>query len=130
MRRCPPPKGLLLLFSLAVAAVLRPCRCWLAVGRWSETSAPFAARLRVPRRSSLSDDERTPAESYLSSVGFSDAESSKIKVRYKRRFDPDVENKIKPFLHWFSELGLTESQVHKVVVESSTVFRQRLEENA
>mmetsp|Transcript_66218 Transcript_66218/g.190327 ORF Transcript_66218/g.190327 Transcript_66218/m.190327 type:complete len:242 (-) Transcript_66218:8-733(-) len=131
MCRHPPPNGLLLQLlplSLVAVAVLRPCRTCLAIGRWSGAGEKSAAKSLVPGRSS-SPSSHTRAEDYLSSQGFSDDELSKIKARYKIKFDPDLEKTIKPFLRWFSQLGLTDSQVHKIVVACPSVFRTGLKEN-
>mmetsp|Transcript_89087 Transcript_89087/g.285592 ORF Transcript_89087/g.285592 Transcript_89087/m.285592 type:complete len:99 (+) Transcript_89087:45-341(+) len=78
--RLPPPSLPLLLllpFVFAASAVLRPCRTWLAIGRWNGAAAPFSARRRIPNRSSLSEEDHTTAEAQGQSVLW-------LKVRSRR----------------------------------------------
>eukprot|EP00445_Apocalathium_hangoei_P034739 CAMPEP_0203950220 /NCGR_PEP_ID=MMETSP0359-20131031/84412_1 /ASSEMBLY_ACC=CAM_ASM_000338 /TAXON_ID=268821 /ORGANISM="Scrippsiella Hangoei, Strain SHTV-5" /LENGTH=286 /DNA_ID=CAMNT_0050882373 /DNA_START=179 /DNA_END=1040 /DNA_ORIENTATION=- len=74
-------------------------------------------------------DARTMAEAHLSSLGFSDDELHKIRLLFGCSFEPDID-KVKPVLQWLFELGLTDLEVHKVVVACPMVFRSRLEETS
>mmetsp|Transcript_6355 Transcript_6355/g.23829 ORF Transcript_6355/g.23829 Transcript_6355/m.23829 type:complete len:115 (+) Transcript_6355:58-402(+) len=102
----PSPALQLLPLCLVAIVVLAPCSSVLAVGRWRGVAAPVVASPRVARRSSSLDDAWTPAEAYLSTLGFADEELLKVRSRYGQRFDPDVDNKIKPIFRWLTNLGM------------------------
>jgi len=127
----PSPALQLLPLCLVAIVVLAPCSSVLAVGRWRGVAAPVVASPRVARRSSSLDDAWTPAEAYLSTLGLTDEELRKVRSRYikGKRFDPDVDGKIKPIFRWLTNLGMADLEARKVVVRAPRILVRSLESN-
>mmetsp|Transcript_175921 Transcript_175921/g.564062 ORF Transcript_175921/g.564062 Transcript_175921/m.564062 type:complete len:252 (+) Transcript_175921:88-843(+) len=110
---------------------------WLSVGlklpgtSTTRLTGPSASRRLLALRSSSGTDTPTQAESYLLSWGLSEQQLDQVRARYGRNsnFNPNVEDKVKPLLNWLADLGLTQLQILKAVVDCPGLFRQRLEQN-
>mmetsp|Transcript_102410 Transcript_102410/g.330414 ORF Transcript_102410/g.330414 Transcript_102410/m.330414 type:complete len:286 (+) Transcript_102410:89-946(+) len=142
MRRGPQRAALRpsLFFATAIAAAAALTLPWSSSSsRWGGHTW-LSAGLRLPclsttrrllaRRSSSGTDTPTQAESYLLSWGLSEQQLDKVRARYGQNlnFNPDVEHKVKPLLKWLADLGLTQVQIQKAVVDFPVLFRQHLEQ--
>mmetsp|Transcript_150046 Transcript_150046/g.482259 ORF Transcript_150046/g.482259 Transcript_150046/m.482259 type:complete len:253 (-) Transcript_150046:15-773(-) len=141
--RCRHVRIVLLLLSLSsllrslllfedLAAAPSGSRTWLAIGRGlggRPCTAGPRGRPRIVRQSSSGLDGQSLAESYLLSWGLPEEQMAKLRGRCRaKRLTADVESRIKPTLEWFSELGLSDSQIQKVVTRYPKCFESSLED--